>query len=176
MKQSPAAIPHLLDWSVVGQVIPHNPASSVAGPVPPPLRQYSGTGSARGKAGAVQSRCQYCRLARLRLDRINWIDDILHCADRDGLGHEGRGRLLAKSAVIGAPREIGDKQHMPPCHHTLEVYLHTHRPQFRKIGRGTGQLSPAPLPQANPMPWCASGPWPPCSKPSSAITPFEPPG
>ena len=47
-----------------------------------------------------------------------------------------------------------------PCHHLLEEYLHTYLvqtgiegdlkgPLFRTIGRGTGQLSPTVLPQAN---------------------------
>jgi integrase len=57
-------------------------------------------------------------------------------------------------------REKGGKQHEMPCHHTLEAYLHAYleqtglrdepkSPLFRTIARGTGQLSPRPLPQAN---------------------------
>ena len=47
-----------------------------------------------------------------------------------------------------------------PCHHSLEAYLHSYLegtgidsdakgPLFRTIRRGTGQLSPNALPQAN---------------------------
>jgi site-specific recombinase XerD len=57
-------------------------------------------------------------------------------------------------------REKGGKAHAMPCHHTLEAYLHAYLdgtgiaddPKgalFRTIARGTGQLSAAPLPQAN---------------------------
>lgn len=57
-------------------------------------------------------------------------------------------------------KEKGGKQHTMPCHHTLETYLHAYLegtgsdadpkgPLFRTVGRGTGQLSQTPLPQAN---------------------------
>jgi integrase len=57
-------------------------------------------------------------------------------------------------------REKGGNRHEMPCHHTLEAYLHTYLddtgiaddpkgPLFRTIGRGTGQLTRTPLPQAN---------------------------
>ncbi len=47
-----------------------------------------------------------------------------------------------------------------PCHHNLEAYLHAYLdgtsiasdaqgPLFRTVGRGTGQLTRTPLPQAN---------------------------
>ncbi|MDR7008935.1 site-specific integrase [Paraburkholderia strydomiana] len=46
-----------------------------------------------------------------------------------------------------------------PCHHSLELYLHEYLeqtglrnepgPLFRRIARGTAQLSPRPLPQAS---------------------------
>lgn len=56
--------------------------------------------------------------------------------------------------------EKGGKRHEMPCHHSLEAYLHAYidgcelgadpkGPLFRTIGRGTGQLSATPLPQAN---------------------------
>jgi integrase len=57
-------------------------------------------------------------------------------------------------------REKGGKAHAMPCHHTLDEYLHAYLdgagiaadpsgPLFRTIGRGTGQLTRTPLPQAN---------------------------
>ncbi|WP_166146277.1 tyrosine-type recombinase/integrase, partial [Methylosinus sp. RM1] len=56
--------------------------------------------------------------------------------------------------------EKGGKRHEMPCHHNLESYLHAYldgcglaaEPKghlFRTIGRGTGQLTKTPLPQAN---------------------------
>src|SRR5208337_2164781 len=57
-------------------------------------------------------------------------------------------------------REKGGKAHAMPCHHTIEEYLTAYLeetgimddlkgPLFRTIGRGTGQLTRTPLPQAN---------------------------
>ena len=56
--------------------------------------------------------------------------------------------------------EKGGKRHEMPCHHNLEAYLHAYidgcglardpkGPLFRTIGRGTGELTTTPLPQAN---------------------------
>jgi integrase/recombinase XerC len=56
--------------------------------------------------------------------------------------------------------EKGGKEHAMPCHHNLEEYLMAYidgcglrdnpkAPLFRTIGRGTGQLTSTPLPQAN---------------------------
>jgi integrase len=56
--------------------------------------------------------------------------------------------------------EKGSKRHEMPCHHNLEAYLHAYTdgcglaadPEgllFRSIGRGTGELTLSPLPQAN---------------------------
>jgi len=55
---------------------------------------------------------------------------------------------------------MGRKRHEMPCHHNLEAYLHAYidgcglaaDPKgalFRTLGRGTGQLTETPLPQAN---------------------------
>jgi len=57
-------------------------------------------------------------------------------------------------------REKGGKAVALPWHHNLEVYLHAYLdgtglasdpqgPLLRTIGRGTGQLTHTPLPQAN---------------------------
>ncbi len=57
---------------------------------------------------------------------------------------------------------VGCEHFALPCHHTLEASLHTYHdgsglandpqgPLFRTIGRGTGQLTRTPLPQANTM-------------------------
>ena len=57
-------------------------------------------------------------------------------------------------------REKGGKAHAVPCHHNLETYLTAYLeqtglmdddkgPLFRTTGRGTGQLTRTPLPQAN---------------------------
>jgi site-specific recombinase XerD len=159
VKQHLAAIRHLFDWLVTGQVLPHNPAASVRGP--------SHTAK-KGKTPVLDA-----TEARQLLDSI----DVTTPA---GLRDRALIALMVFSfARVGAAlamrvddvyvqqrrlwvrlREKGDKAHAMPCHHTLEAYVHAYLdgtgivsdpkgPLFRTIARGTGQLSATPLPQAN---------------------------
>jgi site-specific recombinase XerC len=159
VKQHLAAIRHLFDWLVTGQVVPHNPAASVRGP--------SHT-TRKGKTPVLDA-----SEARQLLDSIDVSTPI-------GLRDRALIALMVFSfARVGAAlamrvedvytqnkrlwvrlREKGGKRHEMPCHHTLEAYLHAYldgtgiavdlkRPLFRTIRRGTGQLSDIPLPQAN---------------------------
>jgi site-specific recombinase XerD len=159
VKQHLAAIRHLFDWLVTGQVVPHNPAASVRGP----------SHSARqGKTPVLDA-----TEARQLLDSIDVSTPI-------GLRDRALIALMVFSfARVGAAlamraedvytqnkrlwvrlREKGGKRHEMPCHHTLEEYLHAYldgagiaddakSPLFRTVRRGTGQLSDTPLPQAN---------------------------
>lgn len=159
VKQRLAALRHLFDWLVVGQIIPHNPASSVRGP----------SHSARSGKTPVLDPSE----ARQLLDSI---DVRTHAGLRD---RALIALMVFSFARIGAAlamkvedvftqnrrlwlrlREKGGKQHAMPCHHLLEEYLHAYLvetgidsdlkgPLFRTIQRGTGQLSPTVLPQAN---------------------------
>jgi site-specific recombinase XerD len=159
VKQRLAAIRHLFDWLVVGQVVPHIPAASVRGP----------SHTARTGKNPVLDPSE----ARQLLDSI----DISTPA---GLRNRALiGLMVFSFARIGAAltmkvedvytqnrrlwvrlREKGGKQHTMPCHHTLEEYLHAYLvqtgiegdlkgPLFRTIQPGTPQLSPTVLPQAN---------------------------
>jgi site-specific recombinase XerD len=159
VKQRLAAIRHLFDWLVVGQVVPHNPAASVRGP----------SHSARSGKTPV-----------LEPSEARQLLDSLDVSTPAGLRDRALIALMVFSfARIGAAlsmkvedvytqhrrlwvrlREKGGKQHAMPCHHLLEEYLHAYLvqtgidsdpkgPLFRTIGRGTGQLSPIVLPQAN---------------------------
>ncbi|MFM0705615.1 tyrosine-type recombinase/integrase [Paraburkholderia sediminicola] len=159
VKQQLAAIRHLFDWLVVGQIVPHNPAASVRGP--------SHT-TKKGKTPVLDA-----TEARQLLDSIDVSTPI-------GLRDRALIALMVFSfARIGAAlamrvddvyvqqrrlwvrlREKGGKQHEMPCHHTLEAYLHEYLeqtglrdepkgPLFRTIARGTARLSTTPLPQAN---------------------------
>lgn len=159
VKQRLAAIRHLFDWLVIGQVVPVNPAGSVRGP------SHS---VKRGKTPVLAP-----EEARRLLDSI----DVTTPA---GLRDRALIALMVFSfARIGAAlkmrvedaytqnrrlwvrlHEKGGKRHEMPCHHSLEAYLHAYidgcelgadpkGPLFRTIGRGTGQLSATPLPQAN---------------------------
>lgn len=159
VKQRLAAIRHLFDWLVTGQIVPHNPAASVRGP--------SHTVK-KGRTPVLDA-----TEARQLLDSIDVTTPI-------GLRDRALIALMVFSfARVGAAlamrvedvyvqhrrlwvrlREKGGKRHEMPCHHTLEVYLHAYLeqtglrdepkgPLFRTIARGTGRLSTTPLPQAN---------------------------
>lgn len=159
VKQRLAAIRHLFDWLVTGQIVPHNPAASVRGP--------SHT-TKKGRTPVLDA-----PEARQLLDSIDVTTPI-------GLRDRALIALMVFSfARVGAAlamrvddvyvqqrrlwvrlREKGGKRHEMPCHHTLEAYLHAYLeqtglsnepkgPLFRTIARGTNQLSARPLPQAN---------------------------
>lgn len=154
-----AALRHLFDWLVTGQVIPANPAASVRGP------RHSAT---KGKTPVLDA-----AEARQLLDGIDVSTPV-------GLRDRALIALMVYSfARIGAAlamrvedvyvqnrrlwvrlREKGGKRHEMPCHHTLEAYLHAYLdgagigddpkgPLFRTVGRGTGRLTRTALPQAN---------------------------
>ncbi|MFC7694889.1 tyrosine-type recombinase/integrase [Paeniroseomonas aquatica] len=158
-KQRLAALRHLFDWLVTGQVMLTNPAGSVRGP------RHS---AIKGKTPVLDA-----AEARQLLDSIDATTPI-------GLRDRALIALMVFSfARVGAAlgmtvadvytqnrrlwvrlREKGGKQHEMPCHHTLEGYLHAYLdgagitedpkgPLFRTIGRGTGKLTCSPLPQAN---------------------------
>ena len=159
VKQRLAAIRHLFDWLVTGQVIPVNPAASVRGP------SHS---VKRGKTPVLDP-----SEARALLDSID-VTTPVGLRDRALIG-----LMVYSFARIGAAlamkvedvyvqnrrlwvrlHEKGGKRHEMPCHHNLETYLHAYidgcglaadpkGPLFRTIGRGTDALTTTPLPQAN---------------------------
>jgi site-specific recombinase XerD len=159
VKQRLAALRHLFDWLVNGQVIPLNPAHTVRGP------RYVVT---CGQAPVLDP-----AEARALLDSI-------HTGNHTGLRDRALiGLMVYSFARIGAAlgmtvedvftqnrrlwvrlREKGGKRHAMPCHHNLEEYLIAYLdgaglrsdpkgPLFRTIGRGTGKLTRTVLPQAN---------------------------
>jgi len=159
VKQRLAAIRHLFDWLVVGQIVPVNPASSVRGP---------SHVVKRGKTPVLSP-----QEARRVLDAIDATTQV-GLRDRALIG-----LMVYSFARIGAAvgmkvedvfvrnrrlwvrlREEGGKQHEMPCHHNLEIFLQEYLdgagiagdpkgPLFPTIGRTTGQLTATPLPQAN---------------------------
>jgi integrase/recombinase XerC len=159
VKQRLAAIRHLFDWLVTGQVMPMNPAASVRGP------SHS---AKRGKTAVLDP-----SEARALLDAID-VSKPVGLRDRALIG-----LMVYSFARIGAAlamkvedvyvqnrrlwvrlHEKGGKRHEMPCHHNLEAYLHAYidgcglggDPKgalFRTIGRGTDKLTTTRLPQAN---------------------------
>jgi integrase/recombinase XerC len=154
-----AAVRHLFDWLVVGQVVPFNPAASVRGP------SYS---VKRGKTAVLAT-----DEARLLLDTIDTStaiglrDRALIATMAYSFGRIGAvtGMRIEDAFIQGRRlwvrlHEKGGKRHEMPCHHNLEEYLLAYidgcglrdDPKgalFRTIGRGTGQLTASPLPQSN---------------------------
>jgi site-specific recombinase XerC len=150
-----AALKHLFDWIVIGQVMPTNPAAAVRGP-----RHIV----RRGKTRVLDP-----SEARQLLDAIE-TSTVIGVRDRALIG-----LMVYSFARIGAAigmqvedvytqnrrlwvhlHEKGGKQHVMPCHHNLEAYLHAYidgaglanQPKallFQSYNRATGQLtSPAP--------------------------------
>jgi site-specific recombinase XerD len=158
-KQRLAAIRHLFDWLVTGQVVAVNPASSVRGPSH--IVKH-------GKTAVLDP-----EEARTLLDSID-VSTVVGLRDRALIA-----LMVYSFARIGAAltmkvedvytqnrrlwvrlREKGGKPHAMPCHHNLETYLHAYiegaglsvDPKgvlFRTIKRGTRELTSTPLPQAN---------------------------
>jgi site-specific recombinase XerD len=158
-KQRLAAVRHLFDWMVTGQVVSVNPAASVRGPSHV-VRQ--------GKTPVLEP-----AEARLLLDSID-VSTSIGLRDRAlialmvySFGRIGAALAMRVEDVFTQNRRLwvrlrekGGKRHEMPCHHTLEEYLHAYLdgagiagdakgPLFRTIGRGTGTLTRTPLPQAN---------------------------
>jgi len=154
-----AALRHLFDWMVIGQIMPVNPAAAVRGP-----RHIV----RRGKTPVLDP-----AEARQLIDAIN-VPTVIGLRDRALIG-----LMVYSFARIGAAiamrvedvypqnrrlwvrlHEKGGKQHAMPWHHNLETSLHEYldgaglanEPKailFQTYSRATGQLTGAPLPQAN---------------------------
>ena len=159
VKQRLAAIRHLFDWLVTGQVVPANPAASVRGP--------------RHVVTSGQTPVLDPAEARMLIDSIG-VSTHAGLRDRALIG-----LMVYSFARIGAAlgmaiedvftqnrrlwvrlREKGGKRHSIPCHHNLEDYLAGYLdgaglrgdpkgPLFRTIGRRTRLLTRTELPQAN---------------------------
>jgi len=159
VKQRLAALRHLFDWLVNGQVVPINPAHTVRGP--------------RHVVTSGQTPVLDPAEARALLDSID-VATYVGLRDRALIG-----LMVYSFARIGAAlgmavedvytqnrrlwvrlREKGGKRHAMPCHHNLEEYLIAYLdgaglrsdpkgPLFRTIGRGTKKLTRTVLPQAN---------------------------
>jgi site-specific recombinase XerD len=158
-KQRLAALRHLFDWLVMGQIVPVNPAASVRGP-----RHIVKAGKTPvlepEEARALLDAIDVTTPAGMR-DRA-LIALMVYSFARIGaaLGMRVEDVFTQKRRLWVRLREKGGKQHEMPCHHNLEIYLHAYidgtgiaedlkGPLFRTIGRGTGKLTRTPLPQAN---------------------------
>ena len=159
VKQRLAALRHLFDWLVNGQVVPINPAHTVRGP-----RHVVTSGQtpvlAPSEARALLDSIDTSTHAGLR-DRA-LIALMVYSFARIGasLGMAVEDVYTQNRRLWVRLREKGGKRHAMPCHHNLEEYLTAYLdgvglgddpkgPLFRTIGRGTSKLTRTVLPQAN---------------------------
>ena len=159
VKQQLAAIRHLFDWLVVGQVVPANPAASVRGP-----RHVVRSGKTPvlepAEARRLLNSIDVSTLAGLR-DRA-LIGLMVYSFARIGaaLAMKVEDVFTQKGRLWVRLHEKGGKDHTMPCHHSLEEFLAAYRdgaalaadpkgPLFRTVGRGTRELTRTSLPQSN---------------------------
>jgi site-specific recombinase XerD len=159
VKQRLAALRHLFDWLVNGQVVPVNPAHTVRGP-----RHVVTSGQTPvldpAEARALLDSIDTGTVAGLR-DRA-LIALMVYSFARIGaaLGMAVEDVYTQSRRLWVRLREKGGKRHAMPCHHNLKEYLTAYldgadlrsdpkEPLFRTIGRGTNKLTRTVLPQAN---------------------------
>ena len=152
-----AALRHLFDWMVIGQIMPTNPAAAVRGPLHIVRR---------GKTPVLDP-----AEARQLIDAID-ATTIIGLRDRALIG-----LMVYSFARIGAAlgmrvedvfyqnrrlwvrlHEKGGKQHAMPCHHNLETYLLSPVQASRTIRRRCCSRPTAARP--------ASSPGAPCPRPT----------
>ena len=105
VKQRLAAIRHLFDWLVTGQVVPANPAGSVRGP-----RHVVTSGQTPvldpSEARALLDSIEVSTHAGLR-DRADRADGLFVRTHRRGTRHDGRGCVHAEPPAVGAAAREG---------------------------------------------------------------------
>jgi site-specific recombinase XerD len=144
-----AAIRHLFDWLVTGQVVPVNPAASVRGPAHS-VKAGRTPVLAPEEARALLDSIEVTTIVGLR-DRA-LIGAMVYSFARVGavLGMKVEDVFTQNRRLWVRLREKGGKAHAMPCHHNLEAYLIAYLngaglaadpkgPLFRTIGRGKGR-------------------------------------
>ena len=158
-KQHLAALRHLFDWLVTGQIVPANPAASVRGP-----SHVVKT----GKTPVLDAAEARHLLESIAADTPAGLRDralialMVYSFARVGaaLGMRVEDVYTQNRRLWVRLHEKGGKRHEMPCHHRLEEILEAYLdgaglrgdPKgwlFRTLGRGTGCLSARPLAQAN---------------------------
>ena len=154
-----AALRHLFDWLVTGQVMPTNPAGSVRGPAHV-VKVGKTAVLAPKEARALIDRIEITTPVGLRDRALIGLMVFSFARIGAALGMKVEDVFTQNRRLWVRLREKGGKAHAMPCHHNLETYLLAYiegaglaedpkGPLFRTIGRGTGLLTRTPLPQAN---------------------------
>ncbi len=122
VKQRLAAIRHLFDWMVTGQIMPMNPAVAVRGPA---------HSVRRGKTPVLLPEEARQLLDSIPEDTLSGLRDralvglMTYSFARIGaaLSMEVRDVYVQNRRLWVRLHEKGGKRHEMPCHHTLENYL-----------------------------------------------------
>jgi integrase/recombinase XerC len=159
VKQRLAALRHLFDWLVVGQVIATNPAASVRGPTHIVKKGKTPVLSPKEARRLLES-IDVSTQAGLRDRALMGL--MIYSFARIGaaLGMKVEDIYVQNRRLWVRLHEKGGKRHEMPCHHNLESYVEAYLdgcgirqdvkgPLFRTIGRNTRLLTKTPLPQAN---------------------------
>jgi site-specific recombinase XerD len=158
-KQHLAAIRRLFDWLVIGQVMPTNPAASVRGPAHIVKRGTTPV-LAPEEARALLDSIDAAKPIGLRDRALIGLMAFSFARIGAALAMKVEDVYVQHRRLWVRLHEKGGKIHEMPCHHTLEEYLHAYidgcglagDPKgalFRTVGRGRGELTTTPLPQAN---------------------------
>ncbi|TCQ02081.1 site-specific recombinase XerD [Rhizobium sp. PP-F2F-G36] len=159
VKQRLAAVRHLFDWLVTGQIMPTNPAHSVRGPAHSRKRGKTpvlSPGEARQLLDSIPTDTLIGKRDRALIGLMTYTFARIGAAT----GMEVRDVYAQNRRLWVRLNEKGGKQVELPCHHSLEAYLDDYidaaglkdtlrAPLFQTFRRGTGYLSGNPLPQAN---------------------------
>jgi site-specific recombinase XerD len=154
-----AAVRHLFDWLVTGQVMPTNPAGSVRGPSHV-VKVGKTPVLAPEEARALIDKIEISTPGGLRDRALIGLMVFSFARIGAALGMKVEDVFTQNRRLWVRLCEKGGKAHAMPCHHNLETYLLAYiegtglvddpkGPLFRTIGRGTGLLTRTPLAQAN---------------------------
>ena len=120
-----AALRHLFDWLVTGQVVPVNPAASVRGPLHT-VKEGKTPVLSPDEARQLLDSIEVTTIAGLR-DRA-LIEMMVYSFARMGavLGMKVEEVYTQRRRLRVRLREKGGKAHATPCHHKLEIYPNAH--------------------------------------------------
>ena len=150
VKQRLAAIRHLFDWLVTGQVDAGQPRRFGARPVAYRAPgQDAGAGAGRGARAARQHRRHDAGgPARPGADRAHGLFSFARVGA--ALGMKVEDVFTQNRRLWVRLREKGGKAHAMPCHHSLEEYLHRLSGADRHRGGRQGAAVPHDRPRHRP--------------------------
>ena len=151
VKQHLAALRHLFDWLVTGQIIPVNPAAAVRGPAHSYLKGKTPILTADEARHLLRS-IPPDTVTNLRDRALIALMTYTFARVSAALAMNVKDVFPKQHRLWVRLQEKGGKYHELPCHHSLEIYLREYidaagigedkaKPLFRTINRTTKKLS-----------------------------------